>query len=206
MITVLAGVNGAGKSSIGGSALRSRGQDWYNPDAVARELLGQFPDKQLAEVNSQVWQEGVRRLQEAIQRDNDFTFETTLGGNSLTRSLLDAIAAGVSVSVWYCGLESAALHIERVAARVSRGGHDIPAPLIRQRFTRSMRNLCRLAPGLHRLAVFDNSLPLDSRGSPQLRKLIHVQGRKLLRCEPNMPNWAKPVGAVCMTHFAFDDD
>ena len=32
MIIVLAGVNGAGKSSIGGSALRAKGLDWYNPE------------------------------------------------------------------------------------------------------------------------------------------------------------------------------
>jgi len=29
---VLAGVNGAGKSSIGGAALRAFGADYYNPD------------------------------------------------------------------------------------------------------------------------------------------------------------------------------
>jgi predicted ABC-type ATPase len=38
-IYVLAGVNGAGKSSIGGATFRASGADYYNPDEAARELL-----------------------------------------------------------------------------------------------------------------------------------------------------------------------
>jgi predicted ABC-type ATPase len=204
LITVLAGVNGAGKSSIGGSALRNQGQDWYNPDAVARVLHEQFPSRPLAEINGQVWQEGLVRLRQAINDNTNFTFETTLGGDSITGALLDAVAAGVRVSVWCCGLESVELHIERVAARVQRGGHDIPEPLIRERYTRSMRNLCRLAHGLHQLAVFDNSRPLDPKGRPQVRQLIQVRRRELLYCEKRMPAWAKPVAAVCLNHFRFN--
>ena len=112
MIIVLAGVNGAGKSSIGGSALRAKGLDWYNPDEVAREMQGEFAQKPAAEINAFVWQEGFQRLQRAIREDSDFAFETTLGGNSITSALLDAIAAGVQVQVWYCGLESVELHTD----------------------------------------------------------------------------------------------
>ena len=198
MITVLAGVNGAGKSSIGGSALRAAGQDWYNPDEIAREMQSRFPDRPVAEINSRVWFEGRRRLQDAIRDNTDFALETTLGGNSITHTLLDAIAAGVPVSIWYCGLESPELHIERVAARVARGGHNIPDELIRSRCRSSMRNLCRLAPGLHRLAVYDNSAPLDERGRPNIRRLLHVLRQEVVEVEVNMPDWAKPVAGVCL--------
>jgi predicted ABC-type ATPase len=43
-IYVLAGVNGGGKSSIGGAAFRESGADYYNPDEVARELMAARPD------------------------------------------------------------------------------------------------------------------------------------------------------------------
>ena len=46
MITVLWGVNGAGKSSIGGSAMRNGGGDWYNPDAEAHKRKEKAPEKQ----------------------------------------------------------------------------------------------------------------------------------------------------------------
>ena len=198
MIFVLAGVNGAGKSSIGGSAVRAAGQDWYNPDELARAMQAQFPDRSLQKINSAVWYEGLHRLEAAIRDKSNFAFETTLGGSTITNTLLDAIAAGVSVNVWYCGLDSVELHIERVAARVALGGHDIPEDLIRSRYTTSIRNLCRLTPGLAQLAVYDNSRPLDDQGQPNIRRLLHVVNDKLLELDQNMPEWAKPIAAVSL--------
>ena len=198
MIQVLAGVNGAGKSSIGGSAIRAAGQDCYNPDELARAMQAQFPDKSLQQINSDVWHEGLRRLEGAIRDKSHFVCETTLGGSTITNTLLDAIAAGVPVSVWYCGLDSAELHIERVAARVACGGHDIPEELIRSRYKTSMQNLCRLTPGLTQLAVYDNSKPLDNKGHPGIRRLLHVVDGQLRELDHNMPAWAKPVAAVSL--------
>ncbi|MCF6194670.1 MAG: hypothetical protein L3J46_10110 [Kangiellaceae bacterium] len=198
MIQVLAGVNGAGKSSIGGAAIRSAGQDWYNPDEFAREMRVQFPDKSIQQINSDVWNEGLRRLECAIYDKLDFTFETTLGGNTITSTLLDAIVAGVPVNIWYCGLDSVELHIERVADRVARGGHDIPVDLIRSRYKTSIHNLCRLAPGLAQLAVYDNSSGLDDKKQPNIRRLLHVVDGQVRELEQNMADWAKPVAAVCL--------
>ena len=199
MIFVLAGVNGAGKSSVGGSAIRAAGRDWYNPDEFTRAMRERFPDRPLDAINSQVWHEGRRRLEAAIRDRSDFAFETTLGGNTISHTLLDAIAAGVPVSLWYCGLESVEQHIVRVAARVARGGHNIPEELIRSRYKTSMRNLCRLAPGLHQLAVYDNSKPLDEQQRPNIRRLLHVVKGQLREMDMSMPDWAKPIAAVCLS-------
>ena len=38
VLYVLAGVNGAGKSSVGGHLLERDGLTWFNPDTFAREL------------------------------------------------------------------------------------------------------------------------------------------------------------------------
>ena len=38
-IYVLAGVNGAGKSSVGGAMFAEAGQEFFNPDLVAQEFL-----------------------------------------------------------------------------------------------------------------------------------------------------------------------
>lgn len=195
---MLAGVNGAGKSSIAGSAIRAAGQDWYNPDDFAQKIQQQCPDRPIEEINSAVWHEGRRRLEAAIADDTHFAFETTLGGKTITNTLLDAIAAGIEVNIWYCGLTTPELHIERVKARVARGGHDIPEALIRSRYATSMRNLCRLTPGLQQLAVYDNSLPLDDRGRPDIQGLVHVSKDEILKLNTDMPEWAKPVAAVCL--------
>ena len=42
-IHVLAGVNGAGKSSIGGAAVRQHGGEYFNPDEAARALREKNP-------------------------------------------------------------------------------------------------------------------------------------------------------------------
>lgn len=201
MITVLAGVNGAGKSSIGGSAIRRLGGDWYNPDELAHKMREQFPDRSLQEVNGAVWLEGLNRLNQAIANNHHFVFETTLGGQTMTNKLLDAIAYGVPVSMWYCGLGSVELHIERVAARVERGGHDIPEEMIRKRYETSMGNLCRLTPGLSELAVYDNSKPKNAQGQTRIRRVLHMSSGVIQEMAADMPEWAKPVAAVCMQHF-----
>lgn len=202
MIFVLAGVNGAGKSSIGGSAMRAAGLDWYNPDEFARTMQEQFPDKPIGDINSAVWHEGRYRLEKAIRSNTDFAFETTLGGNTMTHMLLDAIASGVAVNVWYCGLGSPEQHIARVAARVARGGHDIPEALIRSRYSTSMQNLCRLAPGLHQLAVYDNSNPLDAQQKPGIQRLMLVRDKTIREMETAMPEWARPIASVCLSVFS----
>ncbi len=105
-IYVLAGVNGAGKSSIGGAAFRHRGIDYYNPDEAARELREKHPELTSTESNAFAWQKGREMLERAIREQRDFVFETTLGGNTIPRLLGEAAKSGIEVSVWYVGLKS----------------------------------------------------------------------------------------------------
>ena len=61
VLFVLAGVNGAGKSSIGGHLLTQAGLAWFNPDTCARELVREHGYGQ-EDANIAAWNEGVRRL------------------------------------------------------------------------------------------------------------------------------------------------
>jgi len=79
---VLAGVNGAGKSSIGGRVLKKLGLDWYNPDSLAR-LLRQEHGMAQEQANVEAWQEGMAQLDAALAQKMPFAFETTLGGNAV---------------------------------------------------------------------------------------------------------------------------
>lgn len=59
-ILVLAGVNGAGKSSLLGSIATAEGLVWFDPDAFTRELEATgCPHDQ---TNSKAWEEGKNRL------------------------------------------------------------------------------------------------------------------------------------------------
>ena len=155
VLYVLAGVNGAGKSSIGGHLLREAGLGWFNPDTFARELIAATGCDQ-TNANGQAWHEGMRRLDTALASGHSYAFETTLGGDTVAQKILDA-ARSHDALMWFCGLDSPEHHIARVHARVTAGGHDIPEARIRERYPRAQLNLIALMPHLAHLQVWDNS-------------------------------------------------
>lgn len=201
-IYVIAGVNGAGKSSIGGAAFRSLGGDYFNPDETARELMAAAPGLGQAEADIAAWRQGSKLLRQAIAERLDYAFETTLGGNTIPRLLAEAAAQGIAIYVWYAGLSSPELHIQRVRSRVRKGGHDIPEEAIRRRYERSRLNLVALLPGLTALRVYDNSTDGDpAEGAmPSPTLVLHTERGKILNPQdlPHSPDWAKPIVAAAM--------
>jgi predicted ABC-type ATPase len=203
-IYVLAGTNGAGKSSIGGAMIRAAGADYFNPDEAARQILDANPGATIAEANSAAWHEGKRLLERAIAEHGNFAFETTLGGATITKLLANAMDAGIDVHVWYVALNSPELHIARVQARVSRGGHDIPERDIRRRYDASRHNLIELLSRLASLRVYDNSNDANPAGAvaPTPVLLLHMErGRIVHRCDPaSAPEWAKPILLIAFSN------
>lgn len=196
-IYVLAGTNGAGKSSIAGAMLIERGVEYFNPDAAAALIANANPGIALEDAQSVAWYEGRRLLERAIAERLDFAFETTLGGNTITALLERAIASGIEVRIWYVGLDGVERHIARVRARVEVGGHDIPEERIRERYARSLLNLIRLMPKLTELRVYDNSKEANPRtaATPSPRLLVHLDRGRLASVGElaATPEWAKPV-------------
>jgi predicted ABC-type ATPase len=201
-IHVLAGVNGAGKSSVAGATIRDAGGFYYNPDEIARELKLAHPGLSQIQANSAAWHRGRELLEQAIRRRLDFTFETTLGASTMTRLLTKAATEGFEVHLWYTGLATPELHIARVRARVARGGHDIPEASIRRRFDRSRLNLITLLPVLASLRVYDNSVDADpvAGRAPAPVLLLHMQRGRILnpRHLRGAPDWAKPIVAAAL--------
>jgi predicted ABC-type ATPase len=200
---VLAGTNGAGKSSVGGAAIQERGADYFNPDEATRRIRRANPRISEIEANSAAWHEGKRLLEEAIAKRSTFAIETTLGGETIAGLLLRALAEGVEVRIWYVGLATPELHLARVRARVARGGHDIPENRIRQRFEHSRINLVRLLPQLTELRLFDNSTDADpaTGAAPIPLLVLHVvEGKIAAMCDiADVPTWAKPIVAAAVT-------
>ena len=199
-ILVAAGTNGAGKSAIVGEFLAAKGGAYFNPDLVAREFIQKgVPTEQ---ANASAWKLGFNALQRAINNNEDFSFETTLGGNTIARELHQAIKAGLKICIWYVGLASPELHIARVRARVGRGGHEIPEAKIRERYPKSLANLVSFIGAATEVHVFDNSVE-SADGLPQTMRVFRMRGERII--EPDLetlmtqtPNWAKPVVAAAV--------
>jgi len=199
-IYVLAGTNGAGKSSVAGAAFLEAGVAFFNPDEATRKIQSANPGITQQQANSAAWRQGKRLLQRAIAEHLTFASETTLGGETITALLEMALFEHIEVRVWYVGLRDPDLHLQRVSARVARGGHDIPEHRIRARYDSSRLNLIRLIPRLTELRVYDNSKEADpyvgKRPEPTL--ILHLsRGKIISSCELiRTPDWAKPIMAA----------
>jgi predicted ABC-type ATPase len=197
-LIVLAGVNGAGKSSIGGLHLEKNGitaEEWFNPDAVARQFieLGLSPE----DASIAAWSLGKDMLEVATAEGRAHAFETTLGGNTIP-ALIRVACRTHAVRIWFCGLDSPERHIRRVRERVARGGHDIPEEKIRARYESAVGNLIALMPGLAELKVFDNSVDAVEGAVPEPVLVLHFERGKVRYPstpdeEAATPGWAMPI-------------
>lgn len=157
VLTILAGSNGGGKSTLT-SYGRSKFQEApvLDPDAIARSIQDAISSE-----NSDL--EAGRRIllraEELIDARQSFTVETTLSGSTYLKMAVRAKQAGFNVMLIFVGTTSVEINIERVKARVKKGGHDVPEADQRRRFPRTLANVKRLLP-LADFAVFvDNSRP-----------------------------------------------
>jgi predicted ABC-type ATPase len=199
VLYVLAGVNGAGKSSIGGHLLERDGLAWFNPDKFARELKA-ATGCDLEAANAQAWQEGMRRLDEATGKGLNHAFETTLGGKTVAAKILQATKTH-DVLIWFCGLSSPELHIARVTARVAAGGHPIPEEKIRERYPRAQLNLIKLMPHVAYVQVYDNSTEAAADGTlPDPLLVLEMENAQVIwpahddvKALQRAPEWTKPI-------------
>lgn len=198
-IFVLAGINGAGKSSVGGAMLVEHGLTWFNPDTFARALTAQFSPTP-AEANSRAWETGRAQLEAAMANGRNYAFETTLGARTIPDMLASA-ARTHDVVMLFCGLASVEQHIERVRLRVANSGHAIPESKIRERWVTSRANLIKLLPQLSRLQIFDNSAdaaPGQDIPDPVL-VLEMLEGQVVFPDQDDAvalnatPEWARPI-------------
>ena len=195
-IGVIAGVNGAGKTTIVGKMLAERGVPFIDPDRYTNELLAANPGMPRDEANSLAWQQNSRRLRRAIAERHSYYFETTLGGTTITALLEEAIASGMPVVMWYVGLAGVERHIARVRARAAAGGHAIPEEKIRSRYDSSRKNLIKLLPGLAELQVLDNSAEVKrSSTKATVPTILHWRNGRII-APPDLsgtPTWAKGI-------------
>ena len=71
--------------------------------------------------------------------------------------LVETASLGYTVVLCYIGIPSAATSEERVAMRVTQGGHDVPSEKLQTRFPRTLANLHSALRDLPHILVFDNS-------------------------------------------------
>lgn len=153
---VIAGPNGAGKTTYALKYLPevAKCMEFVNADLIAQGLSPLRMERALIEAGRIL----IARLRELAAKRTDFAFETTLSGRSHAAFLRQLKRAGYRIELYYLWIPSAEFSARRVAMRVERGGHDVPLPVIRRRFGKSLRNLVTTyLPLADYIGVVDNS-------------------------------------------------
>lgn len=155
-IVVLAGINGAGKTTASRHLLADvlKIPTFVNADAIARGLNGLNPEAESFRAGRIM----LDQMNDLARRRQDFAFETTLSARTYAVWLRELRATGYEVFLYYYWLDGPDVAIARVALRVQSGGHFVPDADIRRRYARSVRNFLELyRPIADWWEVFDNT-------------------------------------------------
>ena len=154
--TIFAGVNGAGKTTLY-STLLQENHDFgvrVNSDEIVISNAGDWRNKS---DQAKAMKIAVKLIKDCMNKGISFNQETTLTGRSMINNILKAKKLGYKIIMNYVGLSSSELAIQRVAHRVSMGGHGIPEENIKRRYYVSLSKLKELMSLIDELYIYDNS-------------------------------------------------
>ena len=171
--TIIAGVNGCGKSSLTG-VLRTE------VDSLGRII---DVDKLTAACGGNAVEGGkqaVSLIDDCLQKEICFTQETTLSGQKTLQTVKRAIAKDYHIRLYYVGLDTAEESLARIENRVRRGGHNIDSDTVRRRFAKRFDDLLAILPYCHEATFYDNDNGFVTVARYQNGEL-HPIGRKIPR-------------------------
>jgi len=155
VIYIIAGCNGAGKTTAAYSLLPEVFEtvEFVNADEIARGISPLNPEG----AKFQAGRIMLERINDLIEKEISFAFETTLSGLSYLGLIIKAQAKNFSVVLFFVYIDGFELAQERVAIRVSKGGHNIPREVVQRRYFKGMRNFSKYSKIVNAWYVYDNS-------------------------------------------------
>jgi predicted ABC-type ATPase len=154
-IYIIAGCNGAGKTTASYTILPEilNCKEFVNADEIAKGLSPFQPEKVAFESGRIM----LERIDVLLSSDESFAFETALSTKTYKQRLLKAKDLGFTIKLLFFWLPSIEMAINRVAIRVSEGGHNIPNDIVARRYKRGIVNLFKIY-----LPLCDSFLILDN--------------------------------------------
>jgi predicted ABC-type ATPase len=180
-VVAVTGPNGAGKTTFYHAHLKPAGLRFVNADVLAHEL----------EMEPYAAARVAGTLRSAlVEQGESFVFETVFSdpvGDKLA-FLKDAAARGYTVILCFIGISSPEVSEQRVAMRVSQGGHDVPSDKLVTRYPRTLANLQAAIHELPHVWIFDN----DDLWEPFRKVATFEQGRRVSVGKP-VPKWLQRI-------------
>lgn len=149
--TIIAGINGSGKSSFTGS-LKFQLDDLgiiVDADKITAEEYGgdEYEGGKAA----------IAIVEKALKDGVSFTQETTLSGGYTKKVVIAARDAGYRVRMIYIGIDTLEESRKRISNRVEKGGHNIPVSDTQRRFDKRVPSLMKILPYCNDAVFFDNA-------------------------------------------------
>ena len=181
---VLAGGNGAGKTTFYNLFLAPKGIKLVNADIIAKAINPENPEKfsyAAANVAEQI-------REKLLQQGVSFCFETVFSHVSKIDFVANAKAQGYEIILVYIHLDTSELNEARVHQRITEGGHNVPVDKIHSRIPRTMQHIGAVLPLVNEARLLDNSY----RNNPFQQVACVKRGRRQWINDP-LPHWAEEI-------------
>lgn len=182
IFTVLAGVNGAGKTSL--YNVKSKDGDLgerINIDEIVGDL-GSWRDTFLQVKAARA---AMLMINNCIKQEISFHEETTMPGGVMLKMMKRAKEAGYGIVLYFVGVDDIEIAIARVKHRVELGGHGIDEQLIRKRYERLTECIHDVLPVCDRVVFYDNTV--------RFRQVAIMQDGALFDCDRDLPDWFRKL-------------
>ncbi|MBZ5511518.1 MAG: Zeta toxin family protein [Acidobacteriia bacterium] len=171
-VYIIAGPNGAGKTTFAREflPLYANCRNFVNADLIAEGVSPFSPEAAAFRAGRLMLGE----IELLATRSVDLGFETTLSGRTHLNLIRDLKKRRYAAHLFFLWVPTVELALSRVRGRVMKGGHDVPAAVVRRRFERSMRNFFQ-----HYRVLADSWILFDNSGAAP--DIIALEKRGKLR-------------------------
>ncbi|MCL2627934.1 MAG: zeta toxin family protein [Oscillospiraceae bacterium] len=147
--TIIAGVNGVGKSSFTGVLKKERSDLGFviDVDKIAHERSCTAIESGKIAIN---------KINKCLQDMVSFSQETTLSGHRTAATIKEAKEKGYNIRLFYIALNSQSELLARIENRVRKGGHNIQEDDVERRFEKRFEDLIKILPFCDEASLFDN--------------------------------------------------
>ena len=181
---VLAGGNGAGKTTFYNLYLAKYGIKFVNADLIAKDI-----DPENTEGFSYHAATLAAKIREdLISQGVSFCFETVFSHESKIDFIAQAKANGYKIILVYIHLFDSSLNEARVKQRVAEGGHDVPTEKIHARIPRTMKHIKTALSIVDEARILDNS----SKDDPFRQIVVMRAGNYEAKVDP-LPEWVRDL-------------
>ena len=175
--TIIAGVNGVGKSSLTGVLKAERNDLGCVIDVDKISIDCAISALEAGKI-------AVAKINEFLLKDVSFAQETTLSGRRTESVIKTAKNRGYYIRLFYIGLNTKEECKKRIKNRVEKGGHDIKPNDVDRRYKKRFSDLIKILTYCDETHLFDNENGFVEVGEYRNGELItRGEYRPLWLCE-----------------------